>query len=209
MLFIGKSGWPRLRGIGAAGAVLLLIGTGCQTASNAPPSGKIDTIAPVSPAPDAAALKPGLAVFYANISANSITDVEIAGRGKPGKALLHLNWQASDTPVMTSAFANQVSAQISGFMRFPDPGTYVLKIRSNDGVRLSIGGAKVIEDPSVHAARFSQPASLVIKNTGWYKLDMLYFQKGGSAVLELYWQPPKAADFVIVPGGAFAHLAGG
>lgn len=207
MVIVGTFIKPRLAGIAAAGAVLLLIGTGCQTASNAPPSGKIDTIAPVNPAPDAAALKPGLAVHYANISANSITDVEIAGRGKPGKPLLHLNWQASDTPVMTSAFANQVSAQISGFMRFPDAGTYVLKIRSNDGVRLSIGGVKVIEDPSVHAARFSRPASLVIKTAGLYKLDMLYFQKGGAAVLELYWQPPKAADFVIVPGEAFAHLA--
>jgi len=206
--FINRLTEPSLLGIAVFGVILLLAVTGCQSTSNAPPQGKIDTIAPANPAPDAAALKPGLAVSYSSISANSIADVVIAGRGKPGKPLPHLNWQASDTPMMTSGRATQVSAQITGFIRFSETGTYVLKIRSNDGVRLSINGIKAIEDPTVHAARFSRTTSLTIKTAGWYKLDMLYFQKGGSAALELYWQPPKAADFVIVPGEAFTHLAG-
>ena len=120
MAFIGKSSWPLM-----CGAALLLMAAGCQTTSEAPPPTMIDTLLPASPPPDAAALRPGLAVYYANIIANSIADVEIAGRGRPGKPLPHLNWQASDTPVMTSALATQVSAQIAGYIRFPEPGTYV------------------------------------------------------------------------------------
>ncbi len=37
---------------------------------------------------------------------------------------------------------------------------------------------------------------------------MLYFQRKGTATLELYWKPPgqEDADFVLVPAEAFAHI---
>jgi len=192
----------RIRASIVVTAVSLIL-SGCQTGVPKVPDGPVDTLRPAK----TDALAPGLAVEYSNIIANSISDVKIAGRGTPGPKLPHLNWNHSDTPVMTSQYATEVAAQINGYMLFDTAGTYVLKVKSNDGVRLSLDGVLLINDPTVHASRFAPPSTLVIKEPGHYRLDMLYYQKRGTAALEVYWQPPGATDFVIVPDSAFFHSA--
>jgi len=188
-------------------AALMLIGVaGCQTMTLAPPTGGNVAIAPANPAPDEQVLKPGLAVDYSNIIANKISDVETAGRGKPGTPLPHLNWPtAGGGAVMTSNYAIHVAARIEGYMKFPESGRYELRILSNDGVHMALGGITVLSDPGVHVSRLAGPTVVTITQTGWYKLEMQYFQKDGSATLELHWRRPGQADFEAVPGEMFAH----
>jgi urease alpha subunit len=147
-----------------------------------------------------------LAVDYSNVIANRISDVEVAGRGTPGRPLPNLNWpQVDGTPVMTSEYSIHVAARIDGYIKFAEAGNYELRILSNDGVRLMIGGSTVLADPTVHTSRLAGPVTLTIRDAGWYNLSLLYFQKAGSAVLELHWRRPGQSDFEAVPDAAFAH----
>ncbi|MBT3533011.1 MAG: hypothetical protein HN478_03975 [Rhodospirillaceae bacterium] len=166
-------------------------------------------LAPAAPQPAMSELKAGLAVDYLLIDALHVDNIEAAGRGKPGKSLLTLNWNMGSGPILTHADDDQVAARITGFIRFEAAGEYLMKIKSNDGARLSIGGQVVIDDPDVHLDRFSGTAKVAVPTAGWYPVYMLYFERRGTATLELHWQPPGTGAFDVVPAAAFAHLPKG
>ena len=133
----------------------------------------------------------------------------IAGKGIMGEPLEMLDWNTGDGPVLTHANDDGIGARITGFINFEKAGDYMMAIQSNDGVRLSIGGQLVIDDPDVHGDRFSPNVTLQVPRAGWYPLYLLYFERKGTSTLELYWQPPGAEGFDFVPGEAFAHRSKG
>ena len=157
---------------------------------------------------DAAAtksLKPGLAVSYIGAFVREVDQCEEYGGWKPGPPLKALDWNVGEGTVLTATAENGVCAKITGFMNFPKAGDYILTIQSNDGVRLLLSDELIIEDPDVHPDRFSEYVTVKITKAGWYPLHMLYFERKNTSTLELYWQPPGAKDFVLVPGSAFGH----
>lgn len=159
---------------------------------------------------DAAEVKPGLAVlyfedFYRHISQMPTGEAALK-EGKPGKPIPHLNHRFGEGPVFDSGLNRGVGVQMNGFIKFPSSGKYLIRARSNDGIRIFINNQKVIDDPTVHADTFSAAAQIDIDKTGWYPLFLQYFQRKGTATLELYWQGPGQADFSIVPADAFGHI---
>ncbi len=68
-------------------------------------------------------------------------------------------------------------------LRLPEAGVFVLRVRSDDGVRLRIDGEVVIEDWSWHPARDEQRRLELA--AGLHRLELEYFQVDGAAVLEL------------------------
>src|SRR5690606_27470568 len=114
---------------------------------------------PADPQPDAAALKPGLAVRYHMGRFNNLHEMMgIVGNaaGDKGKPLTTLDYQGPEgATVLTSPRRDMVGALIDGFIKFPQPGTYVLKVMSNDGISLDIGGRNIFEDGSVHPTDYS------------------------------------------------------
>jgi hypothetical protein len=163
------------------------------------------------PQPDAGKLKPGLAVSYHMGRFQTLAEMMgIIGKseGDKGRPLPMLNYEGAEgTKVMTSDRTDTVGAIIDGFIKFPEPGTYVLKVMSNDGISLDIGGKTVFEDGSVHVTDYSDGLPLKIDTAGWYPLHIRYFQKKGGYALGLYWRTPKGAgNYVVVPAEMYAHL---
>jgi len=146
-----------------------------------------------------------LAVEYMMIEAFHVDDLEAAGKGKPGKPLKMLNWSMGGGPVLTHVEDEGVGARISSFIKFEAAGSYAMQMKSNDGVRLTIGGQVVVDDPDVHADKFSDVAVVSVPSPGWYAVYLLYYERRGTATLELRWQPPGAASLDFVPAAAFAH----
>lgn len=181
-------------------AVVLL--AACQTTSNAPPERTVAQA--VEPQPTA--VQPGLGVEYLRITANHVDDVEAAGRGRPGSPLPHLAWKMVEQPVLTSTEKTNVGARIEGLIRLDTAGSYAFRARSNDGIRVFVGGVRVVDDPGVHAGRLSTPFGLHVADPGWYSLYIVYFQKGGTAELELQWRAPGEANWRVVPATALAHV---
>jgi hypothetical protein len=103
----------------------------------------------------------GLAIDYYYGNFDHVDEVlEYAGRksSAEGDPLANLDFRGGDgKPVLIQRHKDFVAAIIAGYIHFSDPGTYMFKVRSNDGVRIAIGGLTVFEDPRPHPDRNSAP----------------------------------------------------
>ena len=165
-----------------------------------------NNLQPVNPQPAADATLPGLAVNYVYLKAHHVDDVEAEAPGEPGTPLPQLNYQNGDGNVLTSDRFDGVGALIRGFIDFPAAGRWLMTAQSNDGVRVRLAGAVVIEDPDVHSDQYAANAEINITQPGWYEIAVTYFERKNTATLQLYWQPPDKTAFEIVPATAFSHL---
>lgn len=92
-----------------------------------------------------------------------------------------------------------------GFIRFPKEGEWKVAAKSNDGIRLFLDGKLAIEDPAIHGDRMSKPITVTVPAAGLVPVEFFYFQKKGSACLQLHWQGPGETAMSIVPGAALAN----
>jgi hypothetical protein len=87
------------------------------------------------------------------------------------------------------ATVDKFSVRWTGKIRVPRGGNYTFYTHSNDGVRLTIGGEKVIDNWTPHSTTEDKGAvTLQAGKAVDFKLE--YFQAGGNAVMKLAWQPP-------------------
>ena len=80
-----------------------------------------------------------------------------------------------------------VAAIITGCINFPTSGTHMIRVRSNDGVRIAIGGLSVHEDPEAHPDRNSEPVPVAVSEAGWLPIEIVYYERRGSWSIELTW----------------------
>ena len=143
---------------------------------------------------------------YNSVFVRHVDDCELAGLGRDGGIIEAIDWGNTDGEVLTSGDENGVCARFRGLIKFPKSGSYIMAMQSNDGVRLLIGEKKIVDDPDVHVDQFSEYATLKVAKAGWYSLYLIYFERKGTSTVELYWQPPGASDFTIVPAAAYGHV---
>lgn len=164
---------------------------------------------PVAPQPSADALKPGIAVTYLQKKIRHLGSMpdsaEMARSGYTGAPVTHLAHRFGEGEVFGSGVSRGICVEMNGLVQFPQAGAYIFKAHSNDGIRIFIDGRRIIDDPDVHGDRYRQSDPVRITQPGWYRLNVKYFQRKGTATLELYWKTPGSADFVIVPPAAYAH----
>ncbi|MEW6219538.1 MAG: PA14 domain-containing protein [Thermodesulfobacteriota bacterium] len=164
----------------------------------------------LSPAPVVTGeVRPGLAVLYFYQLYRHIKEMpvgeEAIAKGVPGPAIPYLDHRFGVGRVFDSGEVQGVGMQLSGLIHFAAPGTYQLLSRSNDGFRLFLDGRLALDDPHVHQDHTSDPVSVRIQEPGWYPVLIQYFQRKGSATLELHWQPPGSAAPVPIPAAAYGH----
>ncbi|MGB0571594.1 MAG: PA14 domain-containing protein [Alphaproteobacteria bacterium] len=181
-------------------------------ASTAMAADLVSGLQPATPQPAAADLKPGLAVTYCFGVFNDTREIEDWAKykdGVKGEPILILDYFVGDGDVLTSGRADEVGADIRGYINFPMAGTYTIAMRSNDGVDLKIGGVRVVHDPDVHSDSFSELIPVDITSPSWYPLHLLYFEKRVTSTLELYWlKPGGSGQLDFLPEEAFAHIPG-
>jgi PA14 domain len=164
----------------------------------------ISGLKPAEPQPTAQQLTPGLAVQYTHAMMRHLD--EMKGRKfEPGSPLTHLEWKMGEGAVLTSKGRQGVGAQITGLIHFEKPGLYGLELTSNDGIRLEIGGKLVHEDPVVHSDTTTDRIDLQVDKPGWYPIQIVYFQRKGTATLVLRWAGPGEKKMVKLPEKALAH----
>ena len=174
-------------------------------------AGEFADLKPLATQPNAADLQPGLTVSYYYKMFEEIREIDDWAKykkGVPGEPIKELDMRTVNGKVFDSGVAQGVGMYIPGLIHFDKPGDWSLVVRSNDGVRVEIAGKRIIYDPDVHSDRYSDNAVLKSLQPGWYDLRITYFQKKGTAALQLFWTPPGSDKFVVVPAEALAHLAG-
>jgi len=140
---------------------------------------------PADPQPED--VKQGLAVAYAlDANPKTLDDAfEAIGSARPGKPLLGMDYRDTEegTETLTSGKAHKVVAAISGYVRFDEPGTYLVDFMSNDGLQMSIGGQEVAYFDGVHPCEPTETVEVEVPVAGWYEMDGVYFQRKGTARL--------------------------
>jgi len=87
------------------------------------------------------------------------------------------------------------TARWRGELTMPITDTYTLIANSNDGVRVHLNGAEIIEDWSTHSAR---DASTTLElEAGIYSIRIEYFQDAGDAQLHLLWRSSRIERQII------------
>jgi hypothetical protein len=164
-----------------------------------------------SPLPlDTDSLRPGLAVLYFKHHFVRSLDAlpkgeEARAQGWTGPPIPYLNDQFGRGDIFDSGTNRGIAMELEGFIRFEQPGTYRFKANSNDGIRMYIGSQLLIDDPEWHSDRMTPESHLAVGQPGWYSLRLRYFQRKGTASLQLYWKPPGQDHFAIVPAKVLAH----
>lgn len=180
---------------------------GRQTAIN-----RTQPFAPATVSSDDPALRPGLGVdyYFGKFSKVDVLRGLIRSRdGQTGEPIKALNYVGNEGDVLTSNRPDMVGARIRGLLKVTEPGTHFLRVTSNDGVELWISGQLLHADPKVHADRASPILGADFPEAGLYPVEILYFEKKGTATLKLEWRPPNAGGLSVIPTDAFFHLSGG
>jgi len=187
-----------------AAALALGVATGGLAADNAAAP------APLDPQPAAAALQPGLELLVFDGDFKHVDNMpstpDALAKGKRGAPVTNLASNAEDGKMWGIASGALYGAHFTGLIRL-EAGEYAFLANSNDGVRVLLGSARVVDDPDVHGDHLSTPVKVAIGKPGWYPITVQYFQRRGAARLELLWQPPGASAPAIVPASALAHVA--
>jgi glyoxylase-like metal-dependent hydrolase (beta-lactamase superfamily II) len=99
------------------------------------------------------------------------------------------------------------SARWTGFIEVPSSGEYTFHTFSNDGIRLRVNDAVLIEDWTDHGEK--EDAGRITLAAGQrYPVRLEYFYNGGQGVSKLWWTPPGGRKEA-VPTSVLRLPAGG
>jgi hypothetical protein len=162
------------------------------------------------PGIDPAALQAGLAVYYRHGFWRHVDQMpSIKGfveKGERGGPITLINHRFGQGEVFDSGRSRGIGVQMMGFIHLDEAGTWRFQVHANDGIEVTIGETKVVDDPGWHSDRYSEPMEFHAEKAGWFPLLLRYFQRKGTATLEFYWQAPGEEGFTIVPPSAYGHL---
>jgi hypothetical protein len=95
--------------------------------------------------------------------------------------------------------ADNFSARWTGWIESPATGGMLLRTQSDDGVRVWVDGALVIDNWTAHGAAYNTTAPLAF-GAGQRRLVTVEFkEQTGNAVMRLQWQAPGTSGFVAIP----------
>lgn len=108
---------------------------------------------------------------------------------------VNFDW-GTGTPA-TAVPADNFSARWTGWVEAPVTGNIVFQTQSDDGVRLSINGVKVIDNWTDHGPTVDTAAAVAMVAGQRYAVTMEFYERGGGAVARLLWQLPGAASVAV------------
>jgi YVTN family beta-propeller protein len=95
----------------------------------------------------------------------------------------------------TDSFSVRWTGQLSA----PTTGSYVLQTISDDGVRLWLNGAQLINNWSDHAPATNNAPAVTLVAGQRYDVVVEYYERSGGTSAKLNWQTPGTATFTPIP----------
>jgi PA14 domain len=152
---------------------------------------------------------PGLSVVYTSNKIRHINEMPgsdwMMKNGSHGEPIPMIAHQFGSGEVFDSGKKREVCVQMKGYLGFNETGSYLIKANSNDGVRVFLDNKMILDDPDVHSDRFTPEVKIEIKKPGRYPILVRYFQRKGSATLEMHWKTPGSDTFDFIPASAYSH----
>lgn len=107
---------------------------------------------------------------------------------------VNFDW-GNGTPGVSGIAANNFSVRWTGSLRAPKTGNYKFQTVSDDGVRLYINNALVIDNWNDHGSTIDTSAIVTLTAGQSYPVRLEFYENGGDAAVKLSW---------IVPGSSTA-----
>lgn len=111
-----------------------------------------------------------------------------------------VNWNT--TPFVTGVPADRFAVRLTGVITLPSSGSWQFRMTSDDGSRLWIDGAPLINNDGLHGA--TAVTGTITLAAGAHALELRYFEWTGGNQLRLEWRPPGGA-WAVVPASAFSQ----
>lgn len=159
--------------------------------------------------PQPSDVKPGLSVAYAypqDVKTLDEASSALTISSEPGQPIAGLDHRDTEEGenTLTSKRAMNVAARITGYVKLDEPGIHIIDFLTNDGLRATIGGQVVGEYDGRQSCDSTIQTEVEVPAPGWYPVDILYFQRLGTACLHMRMGPggkrPKW-----MPDAAFGH----
>ena len=157
---------------------------------------------PVSAAPPPQEPGVTLRVFNVNTPLSTICTLKPGQTPNVDKLMPTINWSA----VSDFGFDNYFVAHVLGNINVASAGTYNFRLISDDGSRLFIDDALVINHDGLHGAD-PKDGSIVL-GAGYHSLRIEHFEREGGQQITLQWQPPGASSYVLVPNSVLSTDSG-
>ncbi len=94
------------------------------------------------------------------------------------------------------------SVRWDGYLYIAQSGLYRFQTNSDDGVRLTVNGALVIDQWNNHVATKHTSIPVNLEAGKSYPIKMELYENGGYSVAQLLWQTPDSSTYVAIPKGA-------
>lgn len=152
-----------------------------------PSTAPIMSVLPTQPAHTDSSGAPTLQAEYFTISSTTTTLDGIDFEATP--IATELVDEINENGVFfTGGPADDFAARYTGEFETSETGTYTFFLSSDDGSRLFINGQEVIDNDGLHGV-IEQQVTINL-TAGTHSIEVLYFERGGGAVLDLDWSGP-------------------
>lgn len=111
-------------------------------------------------------------------------------------ATVDFNW-ATAVPA-TGINVDGYSVRWTGMVQPETTGVYTFSTNSDDGIRLWIGGTRIISNWTNHAATINT-GTITLTAGEKYPIVLEYYENTGGAVAQLFWTPPGQSTSQIIP----------
>jgi alpha-L-fucosidase len=98
--------------------------------------------------------------------------------------------------------ASLFAMRFRGFIKVPATGVYQFFVRSDDGSRMWVGEALLVDNDGLHSSR-ERSASIALE-AGWHPITVAMFEQSGGFELDVAWSGPGFAK-QRVPAGVLAR----
>jgi len=142
-----------------------------------------------------------LGSYYANMTLSGTP----AGTRIDGP--VDFDW-ANGAPGVAGIGADNFSVRWTGFVTPSVSGSYTFRTRSDDGVRLYLDGALIIDNWTDHAATNDDSAPIALNAGQRYAVTMEFYENGGQAVAQLLWSGPGTGGFQFIPRPNLSYFCG-
>ncbi|WP_305787083.1 family 16 glycoside hydrolase [Symbioplanes lichenis] len=155
-------------------------------------------------AADPPAQEPGvtLRTYDIGVPASKVCELKPGQTPNVDKLMPTIDWTTADQFGQEDNFVTHALANLT----VPGTGSYTFRLTSDDGSKLFVDDALVIDHDGLHGA---EPKDGTVNLTaGLHPLRVEFFENGGGQQLTLAWRPPGADDFAVVPTSALSTDAG-
>ncbi|MGH3881343.1 MAG: family 16 glycoside hydrolase [Actinophytocola sp.] len=160
----------------------------------------ITALTPARAAADPPPQEPGvtLRVFDLQTSLSKLCALKPGQTPNVDKLMPTIDWTTTDVFEIGDHFISEVTGNIN----ITTAGSYTFRLTSDDGSRLLVDGAMVVNHDGLHAPTPMEGS--VDLSTGYHALKIDHFDNEVDQQVTLEWRPPGAGGFSVVPNSVLS-----